>query len=152
MVHLPAGLPGASERIGEILVRLAGVAPAHIERALATQAEEGGLLGEILVRMKAIDEGQLARALSVQHELPFAPVLPGPDTIDEALITPLPISFAKQHRVLPIGRDPSSGRVQVALADPLAMDVLDDIAVLVGGPVDAVLTAPTPILDLINKV
>jgi general secretion pathway protein E len=147
----PYGAP-RRERIGELLVRIVGIAPAQVERALAKQAEEGGLLGEVLVRMKVIDEGQLARALGVQHELPYAPVLPGADTIEVELIDKLPISFAKQHKVLPIGRDPASGRVQVALADPLAIDVLDDIAVLMGGSVDPVLAAPTPILDLINKV
>jgi general secretion pathway protein E len=148
----PGGAIAPPERLGEILIRLAGVAPAQIERALAKQQEEGGLIGEVLVRMKVIDEGQLARALGVQFEMPYAPILPNADDLDAALIERLPIGFAKQHKVLPIGRDPSSGRVQVALADPMAIDVLDDIAVLVDGPVDAVLAAPTPIIELINKV
>ena len=50
-------------RLGEILVARAGVAPETIERALAKQREEGGLIGEIMVRLKLIDEDQLALAL-----------------------------------------------------------------------------------------
>jgi general secretion pathway protein E len=138
--------------LGEILVRQAGLSRDALARAMAKQREEGGELGDILVRMNAIDEGQLTRALSVQYEMPYAAVLPGPEDIDASLIDNLPISFAKQHKVLPIGRDPQSGRVQVAIADPLAIEVLDDIGVLVGGPVEGVLAAPTPIVELINKV
>jgi general secretion pathway protein E len=137
--------------LGEILVRQAGLSPEALARAVALQREEGGELGDILLRMKAVDEAQLTRALSVQYEMPYAAVLPGPEDIEEALFENLPIGFAKQHRVLPIGRD-AAGRVQVAVADPLAIDVLDDIGVLVGGPVDGVLAAPGPIVDLINKV
>ncbi|HLU68013.1 MAG TPA: type II secretion system ATPase GspE [Kofleriaceae bacterium] len=137
--------------LGEILVRQAGLARDVLARAMAEQRQEGGDLGEILLRMKAIDEAQLTRALSVQYEMPLAAVLPSAEDIDTSLVENLPIGFAKQHKVLPIGRDPS-GRVQVAIADPLAIDVLDDIGVLVGGPVDGVLAAPTPIVDLINKV
>ncbi|HET6611054.1 MAG TPA: type II secretion system ATPase GspE [Kofleriaceae bacterium] len=137
--------------LGQILVRDAGLAPDMLERALIKQAEEGGALGDILVRMQAIDAVALARALGVQHEMPVLDKLPAPDDIDADLIEHIPINFAKQHRALPVMRS-DSGRVQVALADPMALDVLDDIAVLVGEPVDGVLAPPAHILDTINKV
>jgi general secretion pathway protein E len=138
--------------LGELLVRDGALEPAQLERALAKQQEEGGLIGEILVRMKAIDEDALMRALAVQHEMPVVRDLPGADDLDSELLDDIPINFVKQHRILPIGRDETGTRVQVAMADPLAVDVLDDIAVLVGGPVDGVLAAPTRIMELINKV
>ncbi len=138
--------------LGELLMRQAGLGMDVLSRAMTVVRDEGGELGEVLLRMQAIDEGQLTRALSVQYEVPYAAVLPAAEDIDAALIENLPIGFAKQHKVLPIGRDPASGRVQVAMADPLALDVLDDIGVLVGGPVEALLAAPTPIVELINKV
>ena len=152
MTFNPAQSAAHSAYLGEILVRQAGLSRDALTRAMAKQREEGGELGEILVRMNAIDEAQLTRALSVQYEVPYAAVLPAAEDIEAALIENLPIGFAKQHKVLPIGRDAQSGRVQVAMADPLAIDVLDDIGVLVGGAVDGVLAAPTPIVELINKV
>jgi general secretion pathway protein E len=138
--------------IGEILIRDAGLDPAMLERALARQREEGGLIGEILVRMKAIGEEDLERALARQHDLPFLADLPKAEDIDVELIDKLSINFAKTHQVLPIGRDEITGRVRVALADPLAVDVLDDVAVMVESPVDAVLASPSKIIELINKV
>jgi general secretion pathway protein E len=144
--------PPQHSSLGEILMRQAGLSIDVLSRAMVIVRDEGGELGDVLMRMQAIDEGQLTRALAVQYEVPYAAVLPSAEDLDTDLIENLPIGFAKQHNVLPIGRDPSSGRVQVAMADPLALDVLDDIGVLVGGPVDALLAAPTPILELINKV
>jgi general secretion pathway protein E len=138
--------------LGEILMRQAGLSMDALTRAMAVVRDEGGELADVLLRLELVDEGQLTRALSVQYEMPYVAVLPAAEDIEEALIENLPIGFAKQHKVLPIGRDPASGRVQVAVADPLALDVLDDIAVLVGGAVDGVLAAPTPIVELINKV
>jgi general secretion pathway protein E len=143
---------GGGAFLGEILVRQAGLSREALNRAMSLQREEGGELGDILLRIQAVDEGQLTRALSVQYEMPYAAVLPAADDIDDSLIENLPIGFAKQHKVLPIGRDPHTQRVQVAMADPLAIEVLDDIGVLVGGAVDGVLAAPTPIVELINKV
>ena len=143
---------GGSAFLGEILVRQAGLSREALNRAMSLQRDEGGDLGDILLRIQAVDEAQLTRALSVQYEMPYAAVLPAADDIDDSLIENLPIGFAKQHKVLPIGRDPHTQRVQVAMADPLAIDVLDDIGVLVGGAVDGVLAAPTPIVELINKV
>src|SRR5512139_3300472 len=116
-------------RIGEILVSRCGVAQDSIERALGKQRDEGGLLVEILVRMKLIDEDQLAIALALQSELPYLKDLPKAEDIPVELIDKLPINFARQRLVLPIGRDPS-GRVMVAIADPAAVDVIDAVGVL----------------------
>jgi general secretion pathway protein E len=146
---MPFGQAGPA-LIGELLIR-EGLEPAHLERALAVQREEGGLIGEILVRMKAVGEAQLAKALAIQHELPWLEQLPTPADIDEDLIEALPITFAKQHVVLPYARE-DDGRVLVLLADPLALDVLDDIAVMIDASCEGVVAGPEAIVDLINKV
>ncbi len=143
---------GGAPLLGELLVRDFGVAPAAIERALTKQRDDGGgLLGQILVTLKLIDEDQLAAALGLQAEMPALRDLPKADDIPAELFEAVPINFAKQHRVLPIAKDPESGRVQVAICDPFALDVLDDIAVLLGGAVDPVVASPTKIVEHINK-
>ncbi len=148
----PAFGPAPTPLLGELLSRELGVPADAIERGLAKQREDGGgLLGQILVNLRLIDEDQLAAALGLQAEMPALRDLPKAEDIPAELFEPLPINFAKQHRVLPIGRDRDTGRVQVALADPFALDVLDDVAVLLGGPVDPVVAAPSKIVDHINK-
>jgi len=137
-------------RLGEILVGRCGVAPDSIERALGKQREEGGLIGEILVRLKLIDEDQLALALSLQSEMPYLRDLPRAEDIPAELIDKLPINFARQRLVLPLGRD-GTGRVMVAVADPTAVDVIDAVGVLLAEPVEPVVAASAKIVDHINK-
>ena len=138
--------------LGEILVRDLGVKPEAIERALAKQREDGGLLGQILLVLRLVDEDQLAAALGLQAEMPALRDLPRSEDIAADLIEHLPINFAKQHRVLPLSRDAETGRVLVAISDPTALDVLDDVAVMLGAPVDPVVASPTKIVEHINKV
>jgi general secretion pathway protein E len=136
--------------LGDILVRSCGVARDVIDRALAKQAEEGGLIGEVLVRLKLINEDQLARALGEQSGLEYLQQLPRADDIPEGAIDKLPISFARQRLVLPIGRD-ASGRLMIAIADPHAVEVIDAVSVLMSEPVEPVIASGEKILDAINK-
>lgn len=136
--------------LGEILVRNCGVAPESIERALGKQREEGGLLGEVLLALRLIDEDQLAAALALQFDMAYLRELPRSEDIPAELIDKLPINFARQRLVLPLGRD-ANGRVMVAVADPHAVDVIDAVAVLLAEPVEPVVAAAAKITDHINK-
>jgi general secretion pathway protein E len=136
--------------LGEILVARCNVSRTSIEKGLEKQREEGGLLGEVLVRLKLCDEEQLALALSVQMDMPYLKDLPRAEDIPSELIDKLPINFARQRLILPLGRD-AGGRVMVAVADPHAVDVIDAVAVLLSEPVDPVVAAAGKIVDHINK-
>lgn len=151
MVQQATAPPLGAMRIGEILIADAGLNQQHLAHALSKQEQDGGLLGEILLTMKAISEVDLTRALSVQYEEPFVETLPSADDVPEALIANIPISFAKQHYTVPYGID-ENDRVLVAMADPLALDVLDDVGVMVNAPVEVVLAPRSVITDFINKV
>ncbi|MGE0546852.1 MAG: type II secretion system ATPase GspE [Kofleriaceae bacterium] len=141
---------GAGHRLGEVLVARCGVPRDSIERALAKQREEGGLIGEVLVRLRLIDEEQLALALAVQADMQYLRELPRAEDIPVELIDKLPINFARQRLILPYGRD-SAGRVLVAIADPTAVDVIDAVAVLLSEPVEPVVASSAKIVDHINK-
>ena len=136
--------------LGAILLRETRLRPELLETALEKQRAEGGLLGQILLGLKAITEEDLLRALGIQMEIPYWPELPKPEDVDASLAEKLPINFVKQHKLLPLRID--DGRVQVALADPLAVHALDDVRALLGIEATPVLASPTRILDLINKV
>ena len=146
----PSAIGPVAPLLGEILIGRCSVSPDAIERGLAKQREEGGLLGEVLVRLKLINEDQLAMALSLQSEMPYLPDLPRAEDIPVELIEKLPINFARQRLVLPLGRD-GSGRVMLAVADPGAVDVIDAVAVLLDEPVESVVASGAKIVDQINK-
>jgi general secretion pathway protein E len=137
--------------IGEILIESGRLRPEQLDRALGKQREEGGLIGEILVRMEAISADDLMHALGVQYETEVVRDLPVADDLDIEILDKIPINFAKQHQVIPLASSEYTRRVTVALSDPLAIDILDDVAVMVERPVDAVLAPADKITELINK-
>ncbi|MBI4508083.1 MAG: type II secretion system ATPase GspE, partial [Deltaproteobacteria bacterium] len=137
--------------LGAILMSRAGLAADVLKAALERQRQEGGLLGEVLLRMKAISEEDLLSALAEQMDIPFAKELPKAEDLDTDLVEKLPINFAKQQRLMPIFKE-GDDRVVVAIADPLAVHALDDVRSLLGLAATPVLSSPTRIMDLINKV
>jgi len=145
----PANLRG--RRLGEILVETAGLAPERLEEALAAQRGEssGQRLGEILVRAKAVTEEQVLQALAAQLDLPFLPALDAA-AIPAELVRLVPINFAKQARVLPLGRDGEV--VRVAVADPLDTAAQDNLSVLLGAPLAPEVAPPAVIVDAIHAV
>lgn len=58
-----------ASRLGGILLNSGAVTPAQLERALAEQAQRGGLLGDVLVRQGAITDEQRRGALAMQGEM-----------------------------------------------------------------------------------
>ena len=121
--------------------RSCGVAPESIERALEQAARGGRPARRGAARAcKLIDEDQLALALALQSDMPYLRDLPRAEDIPVELIDKLPINFARQRLVLPLGRD-GTGRVMVAVADPHAVDVIDAVAVLLAEPVEPVVAS-----------
>jgi general secretion pathway protein E len=136
-------------KLGEILKEQTGLAEERIAEALRQQQERGGRIGEILTAAGAVTAQDVAEALAAQFDLPVAEEI-DPATIDTALIHPIPINFAKQHRVLPYAV--RGEEVLLLTADPLATFVLDDVRVLLQRPVRPVLATAEKILETINRV
>lgn len=111
-------------RIGEVLIEAGLAKPEDIEFALGEQRKRGGKrIGQILVDMKVISEVELAKALARKFQLPFVDL----DTcsINLQAVSELDRSFIEKHRVLPVDCDARS--ITVAMADPLAVDTIDQV-------------------------
>jgi general secretion pathway protein E len=149
VAHAPAFLCGRP--LGEILVETAGLAPERLAEALALQAGEqaGTRLGEILVRQKALSEEDVLRALAIQLDLPYVDRIE-PDDVPAELAAKVPIHFAKQARVLPLGT--SGDAVRIAVADPLDTAAQDSVAMLLGAPIAPEVASAAVVLDAINAV
>src|SRR5512146_1082129 len=141
-----------SQRLGEILIRMAQLSPEKLEEALAAQrAEQHGVrLGEILIRMKAVPEEAVLRAVALQLDLPFVARIDLDESAAE-LAKKVPINFAKTAKVLPLGPG-DGGATRVAVADPLDTAALDNLSMLLGTSLDPAVASPQAILDAINGV
>ncbi len=149
VTNAPAFLCG--RRLGEILVETVKLDTARIEEALAAQRGEhaGVRLGELLVRAKACTEEDVLRALAIQLDLPFVALI-DPESVPEDLAAKVPIHFAKQALVLPLGT--SGDAVRVAVADPLDTASQDSVSILLGAPVAPEVAPGSVVLDAINAV
>jgi general secretion pathway protein E len=143
-------ISGVDERaLGQILLRQQKISQAQLEDALDAQREEGGRIGEILTRRGFATDEEVLQALSQQLDLPLMNELK-PEECDAELALKVPINFAKQHRLIPVRR---LGRaVEVAVADPLDVHALDDVARTLGAEVLTVLAPGNRILEAINKI
>jgi general secretion pathway protein E len=137
--------------LGAILAEIAHLSPEKLEEALALQRGEqaGARLGEILVRMKAVGEADVLRALALQLDLPYLVAI-DPTAIPDELAAKVPIHFAKQARVLPLGW--AGDAVRVAMADPLDTSAQDSVAMLLHASVAPEVTSAQAVLDAINAV
>lgn len=138
-----------SLELGEILLRQTRLAPEQLERVRALQAEKNERLADLLLEEGLVNADEILAALGHQQGLPVVSTI-DPAEIDESLLSAIPIGFAKQHRVLPLGwaRD---GVLRVAVADPLAVGPLDDLHLLFdGAELELVLAREPVILNAIN--
>jgi general secretion pathway protein E len=135
--------------IGDILVRRGLLPLDRMEEALRVADERGAQLTDVLTATNVVDEVAVARALAEEAGLPFLDELKV-DQVPADLIERTPINFARQHGVLPIGRE--GERVIVAVRNPLDPTPLDDLRALLGAQIVAVAASPDAIERAINRV
>ena len=135
--------------VGEILVARRVIPAESLESALVVQEERGGNLTDILLSQRAVTEEQVLRALAEEIGLPYVESI-DVENIDWELVEPLPITYAKGRKVMPLRADEEG--VVVATADPLDSDSLDDIRMLLGREVHPLVASSDAVIDAINKV
>ena len=140
---------GDRRRLGEILRARIGFEEQKITEALEHQAERGGRIGEILVGMNAVEAKDVVAALGAQLDLQVVEEI-DVSAVDTELSRRIPINFAKQQLVLPLGQ--IDGEVVVAMADPLNTFAIDDVRMLLELPIRPVIALSQTILDGINRL
>ncbi len=138
-------LPG---RLGELLVARQAITPTQLRDALLQQS--GGFdserVGTILVRAGVLDERTLTNALAEQLGLTTVDLRtsrPAPDAI-----AALPESVARDLMAIPIAR--VDGRLQIAVADPGAAGLKEQLAAAVAGEIDLAIAPPSEIIRVLN--
>ena len=123
--------------------------PGAIEEARHRQAQGEGSITQILIREKKLDEKKLLKTLGVILDLPVLDEVPV-DDVDLDLVRKLPISYAKQHLVLPLYLQ--DNELVVVTANPLESEPIDHLSVMYGNRVRLVLATSEQIIEGINRV
>ncbi|MEB2345650.1 MAG: type II secretion system ATPase GspE [Deltaproteobacteria bacterium] len=134
-----------------LLRRTTGISPEQLAAARARAEESDRRLLDVLLEERMVDPERALAAIAEDVGLAVRPAI-DVAACDPTLVDRVPIGFAKQHAILPLGRGPD-GTVRVAVADPFEADSLDDLRLLFEGVEVAAELAPRrAILDAINQV
>jgi len=137
------------EFLGEILVRR-GVVPAdRLEGLFESARERGQPLADLVVQANIADELKIAQALADECGLGFMQRI-DIDAVPLAVATRIPITYAKQHKILPLAED--DGAVYCVVADPLDTVALDDVRTMFGKPVEVAVATNDSVVNAINRV
>ncbi|SDS61752.1 GspE/PulE family protein [Opitutus sp. GAS368] len=110
-----------------------------------TSAAPGVL--DILLTDAALDQAALGRAVADEFGMPWVTLAGMP--ISPAVLATLPRSFVVEHTVIPFARE--GGVLRVAVADPIAVDVIDSLAYLAGTVVQPVLASVADVRQAITR-
>jgi type IV pilus assembly protein PilB len=129
-------------RLGRALTKLGKVTREQVHQALALQQGEkkGKKLGQILVEMGLITASDLQAALSGMQGMAFLSIA-GRSISDEARKS-LTAETARSYQVVPIQFDPVTKRLVIAMKGPENIRAVDDLRMLMGFKVSAVVAQP----------
>jgi len=148
----PSELKG--RRFGRVLTKLGKVTREQVHEALQiqkTRKEKGQRqpLGELLVEMGYITETDVMEALSGQAGMRMVQV--SAEEIPKEVVEALPAETANTYQIVPIEYDEASRAITVAMKSPDNFRAVDDLRLLMGFKVEAVVAPAEQIDQVLQK-
>ena len=142
---------GKKIRLGEALVLSNAITEQQLEEALEEQKTSGKKLGEILVDKGLITEELIAQILGAQLGYPIIDLQN--ITISPEVQGLVPSSVLKKSQVLPIEyAEDNMNILRVAMANPLDLNAMDDIAIITGCQVEPLIATPRNVMMAIDRI
>jgi type IV pilus assembly protein PilB len=143
----PAELKG--RKLGRVLTKLGKTSRERVHEALEVQKTRKMRLGELMVELGYCSATDVAEALAGQAGMHYVD-LTGFD-IPEAFRDVVPSENIRAYGVVPVEYNPTSKRLKVAMKSPDNFRAVDDLRMLMGFNVDAVVGDAAMIDALIKK-
>ena len=143
----PAELKG--RKLGRVLAKIGKCTREQVHEALEVQKTRKVLLGQLLVELGHCNERDIAAALAGQAGMHYMD-LTGFDIPEQARGV-IPAENVNSYQVIPVEYNPVSKRLKIAMKSPDNFRAVDDLRLLLGGNVDAVVGDPAAIDALIKK-
>jgi general secretion pathway protein E len=134
------------EHLCEILLRNGRLHEEQVTEALELQKLRPKRVGEILLDLGYVDEAAILEALGEQFDIPVIESIK--EEVDPALTTRVPINFIREYHMVPYKKNGAA--FYVAINDPVNLLPLDDLRLLLGGPVVPMLTPKREIQAIID--
>ncbi len=143
----PAELKG--RKIGRVLTKLGKVSREKVHEALAVQKTRKAPIGQILVELGYCTERDIQEALAGQAGMAYVDL--SKKELEDEVRESLAAETVQTYQVVPIEYNPRSRRVKIAMKSPDNFRAVDDLRLLLGFNVDAVVADSAEIDRLIKK-
>jgi type IV pilus assembly protein PilB len=144
----PAELKG--RKLGRVLTKLGKVSREQVHEALEVQKTRKTRIGELLVELGHCSKTDVAEGLAGQAGMAYERI--GKDfAIPDAAKDAIPADNVRSYEVIPLDFNPTSKRLKIALKSPDNFRAVDDLRLLMGFNVTAVVGDPEVIDHLIQK-
>ncbi|CAE7757115.1 xpsE [Symbiodinium sp. CCMP2592] len=145
----PSELKG--RKIGRVLTKMGVVTREQVHQAIGIQKGRSQKikLGQILIEMDLCTQLDIDKALAGQAGMEYAD-LSGLE-LDEETVGAIPAENAKAYQCVPIEYEPKSRKLKVAIKSPDNFQAVDDLRLLMGAKVEAVIASPKEIDSLLEK-
>ena len=131
-------------RLGRVLTKLRKVTRDQVHEALQLQKTRKEPVGQLLVSLGYIGDADVLTALAGQAGMRMVDL--GEIEIPDAAIEALPAETASTYQVVPLEYDETSRSITIAMKSPDNFRAVDDLRLLMGFKVDAVV-APAQQID-----
>lgn len=144
----PSELKG--RKLGRVLTKIGKVSREQVHEALKVQETRKAKVGQILVELGHCTPTDIAEALAGQAGMTYQS-LPSNFEISDKLREVIPSENVRSYEVVPIEYNATSKRLKIAMKSPDNFRAVDDLRLLMGFNVEAVVSDPTVIDSLIKK-
>ncbi|MBX3390012.1 MAG: Flp pilus assembly complex ATPase component TadA [Phycisphaeraceae bacterium] len=143
----PSELKG--RKLGRVLTKLGKVTRDQVHEALAIQQTRKSPLGQLLVELNYCTQRDVLEALAGQAGMAFMDL--SDFEIPEEALEAIPSESVRSYEVVPLEYNKTSRRLKIAMKTPDNFRAVDDLRLLLGGNVEAVVGDPAAIDALIKK-
>ena len=133
--------------IGQLLLSAGVITQDELRQALEQQEKTGERLGMVLKELGHVKEDDILRALESQLGLPLVNL--NEIAVDRSVLSKIPASFANRNNIFPVSEQ--DGVLSIAMSDPLDIHTLDDVRLLLGYEVEALIASAADIEKAIRK-
>ena len=133
--------------LAEVLVDQGMLTTRTVEDVLRRLKGVTAALGQTLISEGLLSEDQLAQALAVQYGLPYDPLTDF--RVDPRYYETISIKLMQRFPFVPMAE--RSGALTIAVADPQNLLGLDELELLIGKPLDRVVSSRSAILSALER-
>lgn len=139
--------PVTRPTLTDVLVRQGILPKQTLDQVLSRLGGVTAAFGQTLVSEGMLSEDQLARALAAQFDLPCD--LLTEFRVDQSFYDSMSVKLMQRHPFIPIAEH--QGRLTIAVPDPQNLLALDELELLLGRPLDLVVSPRSAILAVLER-